>query len=154
MRGGVTMALRLAVLWGGSAACAATPPADHAERVRLPIGRGVLWVEVARTEAALAQGLMFRRELGENEGMLFVFPAEEVQQMWMANTFVPLSVVFLDGQGQVVSITDMRPLDETTRHTSAGPARFAIEASWGWFAAHGVSPGQRVDLSAVQVGGS
>jgi uncharacterized membrane protein (UPF0127 family) len=83
---------------------------------------------------------MFRKHLGPNEGMLFVFPQAEAHCMWMKNTLIPLSVAFLDDQGKIVSISEMRPQTETS-HCAAGPAKFALEMSSGWFAAKGLKPG-------------
>ena len=86
---------------------------------------------------------MFRKSLGPNEGMLFVFPEAQVHCMWMKNTFVPLSVAFIDADGTIVSISDMQPQTETS-HCAAAPAKFALEMSRGWFAAKGLKAGTRI----------
>jgi hypothetical protein len=83
---------------------------------------------------------MFRKYLGPNEGMLFVFPSPEVQCMWMKNTLIPLSVAFMDTKGKIVTIAEMQPQTETS-HCAAAPAKFALEMSAGWFAAKGLKPG-------------
>jgi uncharacterized membrane protein (UPF0127 family) len=86
---------------------------------------------------------MFRKSLGANSGMLFVFPDVAPHCMWMKNTLVPLSVAFMDEQGTIVSIHDMKPHDETS-HCAAKPARFALEMNQGWFAQKGIKAGARI----------
>jgi len=121
------------------AACAQTAQAQL-PTMELTAGIYVIRAEVASTYDSRAQGLMFRRHLGPNEGMLFVFPRAEAHCMWMKNTLIPLSVAFIDDKGRIVSISEMKPRTETT-HCAAGPARFALEMSEGWFAAKGIKPG-------------
>jgi uncharacterized membrane protein (UPF0127 family) len=111
--------------------------------VELSAGIHLVRAEVAHTFETRAQGLMYRRSLGPNEGMLFVFPRPEVQCMWMKNTFVPLSVAFMDEAGKIVSISDMAPQTETP-HCAAAPAKFALEMSRGWFSARGIKAGASI----------
>lgn len=101
-------------------------------------------VEVAATERERAQGLMFRRMLPENRGMLFVFPESAIHGMWMMNTYIPLSVAFIDEQGVIVNIEDMQPQTQAT-HLAARPTRYALEANLGWYRKHGVKPGDKVE---------
>ena len=102
-----------------------------------------LRVEVAETDEARRTGLMFRRQLGENSGMLFVYDTEQAWAMWMRNTYVPLSVAFIDRKGKIINIEDMQPQTDDT-HQSAGPAKYALEVNQGWFARRGIKPGDRV----------
>jgi len=102
-----------------------------------------LKVEIAADEAALQQGLMFRKKLGAEEGMLFLFGERAYHSMWMKNTLIPLSVAFLDADGNILNILDMEPQTLDT-HTSAGPALYAIETNKGWFAAKKVKAGDKV----------
>jgi hypothetical protein len=131
----------LSVAWAVLAATPATP-ADLPV-LELSAGIHLIRAEVANTFDSRARGLMFRKGLGANSGMLFVFPDVTTHCMWMKNTYVPLSVAFVDEQGTIVSIHDMKPLDETS-HCAARPARFALEMSQGWFAQKGVKPGAKI----------
>jgi uncharacterized membrane protein (UPF0127 family) len=86
---------------------------------------------------------MFRKSLTANQGMLFVFAEVERHCMWMRNTYVPLSVAFMDEAGVILNIADMQPQTENS-HCAAGPARYALEMNQGWFAAKGIKPGARI----------
>ena len=99
--------------------------------------------EVAADQASRMQGLMNRRSMGANQGMLFVFAQTDRHCMWMRNTFLPLSVAFLDDQGRILNIEDMQPQTENN-HCAVAPARFALEMNRGWFAGKGIKPGQRI----------
>jgi uncharacterized protein len=97
-------------------------------------------VEVVRTEGEKARGLMFRDKLGADEGMLFVYEEEEFLTFWMKNTPLPLSIAFIDQKGRIVDIQDMEPFSLRT-HTSARPARYALEMNRNWFQKNGVNVG-------------
>ena len=99
--------------------------------------------EVAADFASRSRGLMHRKALAPNAGMLFVFDEAAAHCMWMKNTFVPLSVAFLDDGGEIVNIADMTPHSEQA-HCAARPARYALEMNRGWFAARGLKPGMRL----------
>ncbi len=109
-------------------------------RMELTAGIHLIRAEVANTFDTRARGLMFRKQLGQNEGMLFVFPQSEAHCMWMKNTLIALSVAFMDEQGRIVSISEMQPQTETS-HCAAAPAKFALEMGGGWFAAKGIKAG-------------
>ena len=109
----------------------------------LKIKGHALRAELARTSEEKRTGLMFRRELGENSGMVFVSEREEPMAMWMRNTYVPLSVAFIDKDGRILNIEDMQP-QTLDSHESKGPAKYALEMNLGWFARRGIKPGDRV----------
>lgn len=111
--------------------------------VALTIGGHKLTAEVAATESARSTGLMHRRMMPENRGMLFVFPTVERHGMWMMNTYLPLSVAFLDSEGVIINIEDMAPHTQNT-HSAARPARYALEMNKGWFAKRGLKAGEKV----------
>ncbi len=96
--------------------------------------------ELANTNASRALGLMNRKSLPGNRGMLFVFPDASAHCMWMRNTLIPLSVAFLDEQGQIINVEEMLPQTED-QHCAKRPAKFALEMSAGWFKSHGFDAG-------------
>jgi uncharacterized membrane protein (UPF0127 family) len=110
---------------------------------QIKVGSHALKVEVAASEPERMQGLMFREELGKDEGMLFIFDELAYHSMWMKNTLIPLSVAFVADDGTILNILDMKPhtLDS---HTAAGPARYAVETNKGWFAAKKIKAGDKV----------
>jgi uncharacterized membrane protein (UPF0127 family) len=112
--------------------------------IALAINGHKLTAEVAATDGTRTTGLMYRRMMPEDRGMLFVFAYAQPQSFWMMNTYLPLSIAFVDEQGIIVNITDMKPLT-TDPHPSAKPAKFALEMNQGWFARHGIKAGARID---------
>lgn len=100
--------------------------------------------EVAATDSSRSTGLMHRRMMPENRGMLFVFPYPQPLSFWMMNTYLPLSIAYADEHGVIVSVTDMKPLT-TDPHPSAKPAKYALEMNQGWFAKRGIKAGARID---------
>lgn len=99
--------------------------------------------EVAASNAARMQGLMHRRAMPAQRGMLFVFAETARHCMWMKNTFLPLSVAFLDEGGRILNIEDMQPQTEGN-HCAARPARYALEMNRGWFAQRGLKAGDAI----------
>jgi uncharacterized membrane protein (UPF0127 family) len=121
------------------------PWAQEAKDSLLPltIKGKTIKVEVARTGKEQERGLMFRERMGKDEGMLFVYEREERLSFWMKNTRLPLSIAFIDKGGKIVDIQDMEPFSLDT-HTSAYPARYALEMNRGWFAREGIKVGDLV----------
>jgi len=109
----------------------------------LTIGRHSLTAEVASTDSHRSTGLMYRRMLPEDRGMLFVFPDVALHGMWMMNTYLPLSVAFLDREGAIINIADMQP-HTTDTHSAARPAKYALEMNQGWFRKRGIKAGDKV----------
>lgn len=118
--------------------------ATTAQRLSLKIGQTPLKVEFASTEEQRTKGLMFRKRLEKNSGMLFDFGAPARVCMWMKNTYIPLSVAFIDQDGVIVNVEDMKPLT-TDSHCSNGWVRYAVEVNQGWFAARKIGPGHKVE---------
>lgn len=113
---------------------------------RILVGQTPLWVEVADTLEKQERGLMFRRSLPENEGMLFVFTEPIELSFWMRNTLIPLDIAFVGPDGVILNIHQARPLDESVLYRSAGAAKYVIETNRGWFARHGIGPGDKIRL--------
>jgi hypothetical protein len=99
--------------------------------------------EVAATDRDRQVGLMNRREMPPQRGMLFVFDHENTHCMWMRNTYLPLSVAFIDVRGVIINIADMKPQTEDN-HCAKVPARYALEMNVGWFAQRGIKPGTKL----------
>jgi hypothetical protein len=112
-------------------------------RVQLTAGEHLLQVHVARSDEERAQGLMFRRDLPENEGMLFMCDGPDVQKFWMKDTPLPLSIAFLEEDGTILKIADLEPHD-LEGESSGHPVRFVLEVNQGWFEERGIGPGDRL----------
>jgi uncharacterized membrane protein (UPF0127 family) len=123
---------------------AATPVfAQAPQAIQLSAGMHLIRAEVAADMSTRSRGLMFRKSLAPNAGMVFVFDEASLHCMWMKNTLIPLSVAFLDDSGTIINIENMAPQTEDT-HCAARPARYALEMDRGWFAARGIKPGTKL----------
>ena len=100
--------------------------------------------EVAATDQNRQVGLMNRRVMPPQRGMLFVFTHDNTHCMWMRNTLIPLSVAFMDGEGTIINIEDMQPQTENN-HCARRPARYALEMNLGWFAQRGIKAGMKLN---------
>lgn len=112
--------------------------------VTLTINGHAVTAEVAATVEHRTQGLMHRRMLPENRGMVFVFPSATPQSFWMKNTYIPLSIAYIDAAGVIVNIENMKP-HSTDPVPSAKPAKYALEVNRGWFDKRGIKPGMKVE---------
>ncbi len=109
----------------------------------LTAGMHVIQAEVASSDATRAKGLMHRKELAPNSGMLFVFEQPNVQCFWMRNTLIALSIAFILDDGTIANIADMAPMTENS-HCSVSPVRYTLEMEQGWFAKHGINAGKKI----------
>jgi hypothetical protein len=104
-------------------------------------------VEIADDPWEDAKGLMYRTALGENRGMLFVYPDERPLSYWMRNTFIPLSIAYIDSEGRITDILDMKPLDDKLPHyVSSEPVQYALEVNQGFFDKSGVEVGDHAEV--------
>lgn len=128
------------------ATCGSTLAEQPAKFPTIPLNIGiyVIRAEVAATPAEREQGLMFRERMAQNEGMVFLFEAPASVCMWMKNTLIPLSVAFIDENGKIVNIEDMRP-QTTDSHCSKKQIRYALEMNRGWFKQKNIKAGSTVD---------
>ena len=100
-------------------------------------------VELADCDPTRQLGLMYRHHLPENAGMLFSWPDESIRSFWMKNTTLPLSIAYISGDGRVLNIEDLNPLDLTSV-PSVAPAAHALEMNRGWFQKNGISAGSQI----------
>ena len=111
--------------------------------MELSAGLHRIEAEVAADQQNRQVGLMNRRAMPPQRGMLFVFPQENTHCMWMRNTLIPLSVAFVDADGYIINIENMQPQTEDN-HCAKVPARYALEMNLGWFAQRGIKPGTKL----------
>ena len=115
-------------------------------KIPLYIHQKEIWVEVAKTPEERGHGLMGRKQLGKDEGMLFIFETEDYHGFWMKDTLIPLSIAFIDKGGRIVWITDMKPLTLNS-HVPPKPILYALEMNKGWFSSYGIKVGEVVRFS-------
>ncbi len=135
--------LALAASMATTPALAQDGPQPRLPTIDLTAGMHVIKAELAQTDAQQATGMMFRQDMGANEGMLFANNEAGQRCFWMRNTLIPLSIAFIDDDGSIVNIADMQARSEAS-HCSAKPVRFALEMRQGWFAKRGIKAGFRL----------
>jgi len=135
-------------LAAGSAAIGQTAPQSGLPVVELSAGMHRIRAELAATPNTRSIGLMHRRALGPNQGMLFAFPERGMHCFWMRNTLIPLTIAFIAEDGRIVNTADMAPMTETG-HCPNEPVRLALEMEQGWFEKKGLRIGDRLGIPAV-----
>lgn len=126
---------------------------EHGVVIFEPAGRTLrISVEVVRTPAELARGLMFRKELAPMAGMLFVFPQQANQSFWMKNTYIPLDMIFVDESTMKVvgMIENAEPMTLDSRRIDA-PSRFVVEVNAGFCKEHGVTKGTAMRVEDIKL---
>jgi len=127
---------------------ASVQPAGKAQpklpTIRLYLGAREMPAELAITPEQKAAGMMFRQEMGEMEGMLFIFGEPHRASFWMRNTLLPLSAAYIDNEGVILEIRDMKPLDETPVVAATDQVRYVLETRQGWFERNKVPVGSVV----------
>jgi len=121
------------------------PQPQSLPKANITIGERSIAVEIANTPEQRAIGMMYRRKLGPDEGMLFVFERDQNLSFYMKNTFVPLSIAFIRSDGLISNIANMEPRTLTPHH-SRTPSRYALEMPQGWFAEHGIQAETKVEI--------
>ena len=109
-------------------------------KVSLSAGMHLIQAQLAQDFEQRQIGLMWRKEMPQNEGMLFVFEQAAVQCFWMKNTLIPLSTAFVADDGTIVNLVEMKPLTEDS-HCSKKPVRYVLEMNQGWFAKRNIQAG-------------
>lgn len=115
-------------------------PQLNLPRITLNAGMHLIQVQVAQDFEQRQIGLMWRKEMPQNEGMLFVFEQAAVQCFWMRNTLLPLTAAFVADDGTIVNLADMKPQSDDS-HCSKKPVRFVLEMNKGWFAKRNIQAG-------------
>ena len=123
---------------------AAPTPQNDLPRVTLSLGTNALSAQIAADDASRELGLMSHTNLGNEEGMIFVFPHPRPVTFWMKDTPMPLSVAYISSSGRILEIHDMKPLDETPIPSTSDAVVYALEVSKGWFFSHGVLAGDAI----------
>jgi uncharacterized membrane protein (UPF0127 family) len=118
-------------------------PQMNLGRTQLTAGMHLIDAQVAQTAQQRQIGLMYRREMPQHEGMLFIFEQPATQCFWMKNTLLPLTAAFVADDGTIVNLVDMKPQTEDS-HCSAKPVRYVLEMNQGWFARKNLKAGTKL----------
>ena len=119
------------------------------DRFAIRVGDRTVQLQIAALPAEQQKGLMYRRTMGPEEGMLFVFASPQPQSFWMRNTVLPLDIGYFDAAGELKEIYPMYPLDERPVPSHSRGIQYCLEMNQGWFQQSGVKPGASLDLPAV-----
>lgn len=123
-------------------------PQTGLRTVTLRSGSVEVLAELAMTDAEMQKGLMYRKELADGRGMLFVYKEDRKLSFWMKNTLIPLSIAYIGSDGVIKDIRDMEPLSLASVESSRY-VRYALEAPLGFYARAGLEPGDRFDIPEV-----
>lgn len=151
-RVGVAVLLLLALACERGPAKAQSPPERRPRVELIRVGAATVEAEIVASFADRERGLMHRTQLGESQGMLFIFAGEQPLTFWMKNTLIPLDIGFFDESGHLVNVLTMQPDAEGTpdnqrrTYSSGAPAMYALEMNAGWFARHGMRRGAQMVL--------
>lgn len=122
--------------------------ADQAQKLKteeITVGGKKIIAEIADNDDTRERGLMYRKFMRENEGMLFVFDRDESLSFWMKNTLIPLAIGYFDSDRKLIEVIEMVPAPigdmYPKSYPASKPARYALEMNKGWYARHGVKPG-------------
>jgi len=129
--------------FGSVAVFAQNAPQMDLQRTMLTTGMYQITAQVALSPQQREIGLMFRKEMPQQEGMIFIFEEPSQQCFWMKNTLLPLTAAFVADDGTIVNLVDMKP-QTTDSHCSTKPVRFVLEMNQGWFAKKGIKAGARL----------
>ena len=143
---GALLACAVLASW---AAQAQNAPQMNLERVTLSAGMHQIDAQVALNPEQRQIGLMFRKDMPQREGMIFVFEQPTKQCFWMKNTLLPLTAAFVADDGTIVNLVDMKP-QTLDAHCSAKPVRYVLEMNKGWFVKKGIEAGSKLQGAPFQ----
>ncbi len=125
-------------------------PVNQKCRIFIISGSGVktaVNAEIADSPGERETGLMFRKFMNDDDGMLFVFEREIMLNFWMKNTLIPLDIAYIDKNGVINEIYHMKPLDVSVTYNSIKPAMYALEVNSGWFSRHKIKTGSKIEFN-------
>ena len=141
------------VIWPAGAQIAGdTGAPQQLHVVDLHIDNATLHTEVAANETQREIGLMHVAKMGDNDGMIFLMPAVERVSFWMKDTLIPLSIEFIDPNGTILEIHDMKAMDTTTLNSDSTQVAYALETNLHWFALNGIKPGDHLRPAPATLG--
>ncbi len=141
--------LGLLAACGGKEAAKSTPPKSVDDYFSVKVGARAVRMQIAALPPEMQRGLMHRKSLDADDGMLFVFTRPQQLGFWMRHTTLPLDIGYFDSAGVLREIYPLYPLDERSVASRARNLQFALEMNQGWFKQAGVQPGDQLDLKAV-----
>lgn len=145
---GFVAAIVLLAACGADAKKAAAPKTVD-EYFALKLGDRTVRVQLALSRPEMQRGLMYRKSLGTDEGMVFIFERPQVLAFWMRNTELPLDIGYFDPDGTLREVYQLLPHDERPIQ-SIGRRQIALEMNRGWFARAGMKAGTKLDMAALQ----
>ena len=151
----IFVALSIALI-GGMAGCggdgtaiSVATPKSVADIFEIRVADTPVRMQIAVRDDEMQHGLMERRDMGPNDGMLFVYARPQQMSFWMRNTPTPLDIGFFDQSGKLIEIYPLHPFDETGVRSRSSDLLLALEMNQGWFRENGIKPGAFLDLKAV-----
>jgi uncharacterized membrane protein (UPF0127 family) len=136
----------------GPAPAAKPAPKTVADWFPIKVGAETVRMQLAVTGPEMERGLMQRRDLGPDQGMIFIYARPAKMSFWMKNTPTPLDIGYFTADGVLREVWPMYPLDETPVPSRSDAIQLCLEMNQGWFKAHDVKPGAQLDLAAVAAG--
>jgi hypothetical protein len=126
------------------------PPVLRTAKLTFPEAKGeVVTVEIAENDPDRQRGLMYRKSMPQDRGMLFRFDVKDDHAFWMHNTCIPLDMLYLDDDGLIVGIEENTPTMSDDTFAVGCTSRYVLELNAGWTRAHGVKPGQKIQLDGL-----
>jgi uncharacterized protein len=124
-------------------------PKSVADYFPIRVGEKTIRMQLAVRDAEMQRGLMERRDLGRDEGMIFIYARPQGLSFWMRNTPTPLDIGFFDASGTLKEVYPLHPFDETPVKSRSETLQFGLEMNQGWYRQNGVAPGAKLDLKAL-----
>ncbi|WP_414662305.1 DUF192 domain-containing protein [Horticoccus sp. 23ND18S-11] len=115
----------------------------------IQVGERTVRMQLAVRPDEMQRGLMERRDLARDDGMIFIYEKPQQMSFWMRNTPTPLDIGFYNSEGVLEEVYPMHPFDETSVSSRSDRLRFALEMNQGWFQANGIKPGSKLDVKAL-----